>query len=58
MRREAEVFLMERIDLKDQIEEIAYNKALVIAKGNVKIATSLKTGLIYKVAYEFLLSNK
>ena len=58
MRKEAEIFLIERIDLKPKIEEIAYNKALDIAKGNKKIANSLKTGIIYKVAYEMSLTNK
>lgn len=58
MRAEAEVFLRDRIDLKPQIEEIAYQKAMSIARGNEKIAMSLKNGLIYKVAYEFLISNR
>lgn len=58
MRLEAEVFLRERIDLKPQIEEIAYNKAISIARWNEKIAMSLKNGLIYKVAYEMSLTNK
>lgn len=57
MRGQGQAYIDDNPQMLVEIERLAYEKAIIVAKGNEKVAMSLKTGYIFRVAYDLSLKE-